>query len=78
MYINFFQYPLPPSFWYKQKNGEDEIQLARRIEGMDFFRSYFFYVFIDEVAIKIFVYLLIANPSLYGNIVNLFEHDMET
>ena len=31
-----------------------------------------------EVVIKIFVYFLIMNPSWYENIVNLFEHDMET
>ena len=27
---------------------------------------------------KIYVYLLITNPLLYENIVNLFEHDIET
>ena len=36
------------------------------------------YVFVDEVVMKIFVYVLITNPSLYEKIVNLFELDMET
>ena len=27
---------------------------------------------------KIYLYLLITNPLLYENIVNLFEHDIET
>ena len=31
-----------------------------------------------EVVIEIFVYLLMMNPLLYENLVNLFEHDMET
>ena len=44
---------------------------------MDFL-GHTFYGFVDEVAIKIFVYFLIMNPALYENIVNLFEHDMET
>ena len=30
------------------------------------------------MVIKIFVYLLITNPSLYENIENLFERDMKT
>ena len=34
--------------------------------------------FLDEVVMKIFVYLLITNPSLYQKIVNLFEPDMKT
>ena len=50
------------------------IQLPCRIGGMIFFR----FVFVGEMVMKIFAYLLIINPSLYENIVNLFEHDMET
>ena len=40
------------------------------------FLDHTFYVFVDEVVMKILVYLLITNPSLYESIVNLFEHDM--
>ena len=36
------------------------------------------YVFVDEVVMKIFVYVLIMNPLLYEKIVNLFELNMET
>ena len=36
------------------------------------------YGFVDEVVMKIFVYLLITNTSLYENILNPFEHVMET
>ena len=42
------------------------------------FLDHTFYVFVDEVVMKILVYLLITNPSLYESIVNLFEHDMVT
>ena len=63
----------PPSFWCKQKSGEDEIQLSLHIGGMHFFRSFFF----CRRGGNKDVYLpLITNPSLYEN-VNLFEHDME-
>ena len=31
------------------------------------------FVFVDEVVMKIFVYLLITNPSFYENIVNIFN-----
>ena len=41
------------------------------------FLDHTFYVFVDEVVTKIFVYLLITNFSLYENVVNLFEHDMK-
>ena len=37
-----------------------------------------FYVFIDEVVMKIFISFLITNPLLYESIVNLFEHNMVT
>ena len=36
------------------------------------------YVFADKVVIRIFVYLLVTNPLLCENIVNLFEHTMTT
>ena len=39
MCISFYQYP--PSFWYKQKSREDEIQLPVVLEKCIFFRSYF-------------------------------------
>ena len=42
------------------------------------FLDHTFYVFVDEVVMKILVYLSITNPSLYESIVNLFEHDMVT
>ena len=74
MYMNFYLYS--PSFCYKQKSGEDEIQLPCCIGGIDFLDHT--YVFVDEVVTKIFVYLLKTNPSLYENIVNLFEHHTET
>ena len=40
------------------------------------FLDHTFHVFVDEVVIRISDYLLIKNPSLYENMVNLFEHDM--
>ena len=47
-----------------------------------YWRSGFFldhvYVFLVGAVIKKFFYLLIKNPSLYENLVNLFEHDIET
>lgn len=39
MHINSYQYP--PLFWYKQKSGEDDIQLPLCIGRMEFFRSLF-------------------------------------
>ena len=48
------------------------------ILGEWIFLDHTFYVLVDEVVMKIFVYLLIMNPSLYENIVNLLEHDMKT
>lgn len=39
MHINSYQYP--PLFWYKQKSGEDDIQLPLFIGRMEFFRSLF-------------------------------------
>ena len=41
------------------------------------FLGHTYFVFVDKVVINIFVYLFIMNSSLYENIVDLFEHDME-
>ena len=68
IFINIFL-----SFWYVQKRNGEEIELPYGI-GVTYFLDHAFY----EVVIKIFVYFLITNPSWYENIVNLFEHDMET
>ena len=48
------------------------------LEEWIFLDNICFVVFVDEMEIKVFVYLLITNPSFYESIVNLFEHDMET
>ena len=61
---------IPPSLWYKQKSSEHEVQLSHQFGGMGFL-DHTFYVFVDEVVMKILVYLLIMNPSLYENIVNI-------
>ena len=67
--------PPPTSFWCKHR-VEDRIQLPHCIEGMHFL-DHTFYIFVDEVVLKIFVYLLIINPSSYENVANLFKLDME-
>ena len=40
--------------------------------------EHIFYDFLVDMVTKKIVQLLIKNPSLYENVMNLFEHDMET
>ena len=53
------------------------IQLPHHTGGMNFFRSCFL-CFLVEAIVKKSVNLLTKNLSVYENVVNLFEHHMET
>ena len=69
MYINFYQNLF--LILHKQKSAEDKIKLNPVVLEKRMFLD-----LVDEVAIKIFVYLLITNLSLYES--NLIKHDMKT
>ena len=69
MYINFYQNLF--LILHKQKSAEDKIKLNPVV-----LEKWMFLDLVDEVAIKIFVYLLITNLSLYES--NLIKHDMKT
>ena len=73
MYINFYKY-----FGINKKSVRTRSSCLFVLEEWVFL-DHTLYVFVDEMVIKIFIYhLLIMNPALHENIVNLFEHDMET
>ena len=69
MYINFYQY-YTPHFDITKKVVRTRSNCTAVLEEW-IFLDHTFYVFVDKVVMKIFVYLLITNPSLYENIVNL-------
>ena len=71
MYINFYQNL--SLILHKQKSAEDKIKLNPVV-----LEKWMFLDLVDEVAIKIFVYLLITNLSLYESTVNLIKDDMKT
>ena len=66
-----------PHFHRNQKAARTRSNCPAVLEQW-IFSDHNFYVFVDGVVIKIFVYLLITNPLLYANIVSLLEQDMET
>ena len=67
----------PPLFDINKKAGTTRSNFPIVLDEWIFW-IIFFYVFVDEMIIKIFVYLLITNTSLDEDIVNLFKHDTET
>ena len=71
MYINFYQNL--SLILHKQKSAEDKIKLNPVV-----LEKWMFLDLVDEVGIKIFVYLVITNLSLYESTVNLIKHDMKT
>ena len=76
MYINFYQY-FSPHFDINKKAARTRFNCPGVLEEL-IFLGHTFYIFVEIVVMKTLVYLLIENPLLYENIVNLFAHDIET
>ena len=74
MYIKFLSI-FSPYFENNKKVVKARFNCPARFEEW-IFLGHTFYVFVDEVVMKLFVYLLITNSSLCKNIVNLFKHNV--
>ena len=74
MYIKFLSI-FSPYFENNKKVVKARFNCPARFEEW-IFLDHTFYVFVDEVVMKLFVYLLITNSSLCKNIVNLFKHNV--